>query len=71
MQRALDDADLLAFQLLRPGHRLFGQQMACAVIDEIGGDELLRGEFRLQPVARFARHHLTHMVGIAEQEGQI
>ena len=71
MQRALDDADFLAFQLLRPGDGFLGQKMSCAVIDEIGGDELLGGELRLQIGASLARHHLAHMVGIAEQEGQI
>nr|CAD7059314.1 hypothetical protein RP007_03282 [Rhizobium sp. P007] len=47
VQRALDDADLLAFQLLGACYRFLSQQMARAVIDEIGSDELLGGKLRL------------------------
>ncbi len=71
MQRALDDADLLAFQLLGACYRFLGQQMARAVIDEIGSDELLGGELRLQLVASLAGYHLAHVLPITEQERQI
>ncbi len=43
MQRALDNADLLARKLLWPCHRLLCQQCVRRN-DEIGGDELLSGE---------------------------